>query len=104
MQIVCLPINPAEAASELNIPNIREGLVGTYPNVVGWGYTEYDPYALKAQGDYAENNVANTVQQKLGVPVLSTSQCGRFLPTMSQICAGGELGKDSCKASLLSIA
>ena len=36
VQIACLPINLAEAAEQLNIPNIGDGLIGTYPNVVGW--------------------------------------------------------------------
>jgi len=100
VQMVCLP--SPEAASQLNLPNLRDGLTGTFPNVVGWGYTEYDPFSLsKNQGDFKTDNVANTVQQRLGIPVLSASQCtqkfGRFKPLESQLCAGAELGKDSCK-------
>ena len=105
VRIVCLPINPQEAARELNIPNIRDGLTGKFPIVVGWGYTEYDPWALEQQGDFAETNVASSVQQMLGVPVLSSSECsekfGKFKPSVSQICAGGEKDKDSCKVDLL---
>merc|ERR1711890_119272 len=35
----------------------------------------------------------------LAVPVLSSSKCGELFltPEKSQICAGGERGKDSCK-------
>jgi hypothetical protein len=102
--IVCLPLNPLEAARQLNIPDIRDGLTGTIPNVVGWGYTEYDPWASDLQGDFAKANVATTVQQRLAVPVLSSTACAKkfnkFEPNVSQLCAGGELGKDSCKVGL----
>ena len=74
------------------------------PNVVGWGYTEYDPWAGNLQGDFAKANVASTVQQRLAVPVLSSTACAKkfqkFEPNVSQLCAGGELGKDSCKVGL----
>ena len=102
VQIVCLPINPLEAARELNVRNIKDGLTGKFPMVVGWGYTEFDPNIWSSeQGDFAETNVASSVQQRLGVPVLSSSECtqklGRFKPDATQICAGGELEKGSCK-------
>ena len=97
---VCLPLSPLEAAKQLNIPDIRDGLTGTIPNVVGWGYTEFDPWA----GYFAKANVASTVQQRLAVPVLSSTACAKkfltFVPNISQLCAGGELGKDSCKVGL----
>ena len=102
--IVCLPLNPLEAAIQLNIPAIRDGLTGTMPNVVGWGYREYDPWAGNLQGDFAKANVATTVQQRLAVPVLSSTACARkfikFEPNVSQLCAGRELGKDLCKVGL----
>merc|ERR1711892_375403 len=101
VQIVCLPLNPVKAAEELNIGNTQTGLEGTFPNVVGWGYTEYDPWATGQQGDFDTASVASKVQQRLGVPVLNSSECtrkfGKFEPLSSQICAGGELDKDSCK-------
>eukprot|EP00092_Neocalanus_flemingeri_P015778 GFUD01017082.1.p1 GENE.GFUD01017082.1~~GFUD01017082.1.p1 ORF type:complete len:578 (-),score=97.32 GFUD01017082.1:48-1781(-) len=101
VQIVCLPINPVEAAREVGLTNIRDGLIGKKPMVVGWGYTEYDPWATEKQGDFDKANVASTVQQRLEVPVLSSSECSRkfrsFEPDVTQICAGGEIGKDSCK-------
>ena len=37
LQIVCLPLNQAETARQLNIPDMRDGLTGTRPVVVGWG-------------------------------------------------------------------
>merc|ERR1712013_164518 len=101
VQIVCLPLNLAEAARQLNIPDMRDGLTGTVPVVVGWGYTEYDPWAVKQQGDFKSANVASKVQQRLGVPVLTSSECEKFStnfqPEDSQICAGGEQDKDSCR-------
>jgi len=101
VQIVCLPLNPAETARQLNIPDMRDGLTGTLPVVVGWGYTEYDPWAAAQQGDFKTANVASKVQQRLGVPVLSSASCqekfSKFVPEESQICAGAEQGKDSCK-------
>jgi len=101
VQIVCLPLNQAETARQLNIPDMRDGLTGTRPVVVGWGYTEFDPWAFEQQGDFKTANVASKVQQKLEMPVLSPSSCqakfSNFQPEESQICAGGEQGKDSCK-------
>ena len=101
VQIVCLPTNSREAARALGLSNLRSGLIGKRPTVVGWGYTEYDPWSTETQGDFAVNNIASSSQQKLEVPVLSTSQCqqkfNNFTPKDSQICAGAEAGKDSCK-------
>merc|ERR1719300_1488431 len=71
------------------------------PNVVGWGYTEYDPSGQLDKTDVEDVKAPSAKQQRLGLPVLSSEQCKRkwkfFTPTESQICAGGELGKDSCK-------
>ena len=44
VSVVCLPIDAAIAAAQLNVPDIREGLAGFYTTVVGWGYTEADPF------------------------------------------------------------
>ena len=101
VQVVCWSINSQEAARELGLRNIVSGLIGEKATVVGWGYTDFDPWAGKSQGDFEKANVAKSVQQKLQVPVLSSADCTRkfqnFNPLSSQICAGGELGKDSCK-------
>jgi len=101
VQIVCLPGDPAQAARVLGLRNLGSDLVGKKLTVVGWGYTEYDPYKKEVQGDFDRANVANTAQQKLEIPVLSSSDCtqkfGKLIPEDSQICAGGDYGKDSCK-------
>ena len=85
---------------------MRDGLTGTVPVVVGWGYTEYDPWAVEQQGDFKTANVASKVQQRLGVPVLTSSACQEmfstnFEPEDSQICAGGEQDKDSCRVKII---
>jgi len=101
VQIVCLPLKTPNTARQLNIPDLREGLINTVPVVVGWGYQEYDPWAIEQQGDFKEANVASKVQQKLGVPIISSSECAQkfkaFEPESTQICAGGQQGKDSCR-------
>merc|ERR1712106_660148 len=103
VQIVCLPLDHDAAADELNLPNLEDGLTGKYPHVVGWGYTEYDSSVSgQEQGDFSTDNVASTVQQMLGVPVLSAEECdelwgGYLAVEETQICAGGQRGKDSCK-------
>ena len=88
----------------LGLRNLGSDLVGKQLTVVCWGYTEYDPFSKEVQGDFDRANVANTAQQKLEIPVLSLSDCtqkfGRFVPEDSQICAGGDYGKDSCKVNI----
>ena len=65
--------------------DLQEGLEGKYGIVVGWGYTEYNPYQEGAQGDLDMFRVAENYQQKLEVPVVSAGQCrdtfrGTFSP------------------------
>ena len=47
--------------------------------------------------------VGSSIQQKLALPVLSKSECGRRFrePRPDQICAGGEEGKGFCAVSIL---
>jgi len=96
VQPVCLPTIPEAASEKLNVTNLDEGLTGTKPVVVGWGHT--NAYQFDKQ-DTVNVGVAKSVQQQLEVPVLSSSECGKqFLtPDSSQICAGGDRGKDSCR-------
>jgi len=100
--VACLPIDEQSAARQLNLPNLKDGLTGISPIVVGWGYTEYDPFKSGDQGDFASTGVASSVQQMLEVPILRKEECkakwdNKYEPAESQICAGGEIGKDSCK-------
>jgi len=98
VRVVCLPLQPEVAALQLNVPDIREGLASYYPTVVGWGHTQGDPYNRTFSG--TSQRVASDIQQKLAVPVVSDEKCGDklfgFIPRPDQICAGGEIGKDSC--------
>ena len=96
VQPACLPTSPELASEKLNVSDLDEGLTGTRPVVVGWGHTT--PY----QSDREDNfNVGapKAIQQMLEVPVLSSSECGKLFltPEKSQICAGGDRGKDSCR-------
>ena len=101
VRVACLPLRPKVAAAQLNVPDIEEGLISYFPTLVGWGFTEGDPFDQKFAGTRVK--VASTIQQKLAVPVQSTSQCRAklfdFIPRSDQICAGGEDGKDSCSVS-----
>ena len=80
---------------------------------MGWGYTEYDPFKTEPLEAERGVKIAEPKQQKLEVslyflrdniniviqiPILrnTDSKCSQKLgPT--QVCAGGEDGKDSCK-------
>ena len=73
------------AARQLNVRDLQEGLEGKFGIVVGWGYTEYNPYQAGSQGDLDIFRVAENYQQKLEVPVVSAGQCrdtfrGTFSP------------------------
>jgi len=98
VRVACLPLRPEVSAAQLNVPDINEGLASYYPTIVGWGFTEGDPFDQKFAGTWEK--VASPIQQKLAVPVLSTRECRAklfdFIPRFDQICAGGEEGKDSC--------
>ena len=98
VQVVCLPLDAALAAAELGVEDLRAGLEGKYPQVVGWGHT----HPLQWGGDEEETGAPSSVQQRLAVPVLAEDQCNfgfSFRPTDSQICAGAEQGRDSCRVS-----
>jgi len=102
VQVACLPLDPARMAQDIAVSDIRAGLYNKKAIVVGWGYQEYDPYDGPNQGDFASSGVASKRQQKLEMPILSPTDCTakwgpEFKTVESQVCAGGELGKDSCK-------
>jgi len=90
VQVVCLPVDSAITARELGVVDLLEGLEGTFPHVVGWGHT--DPFGRQ----FDEAHVPSALQQRLEVPLISTEDCNLLTPIHSQICAGGEPGKDSC--------
>ena len=96
VRVACLPIHPTIAATDLNLPDIQEGLSSNFATVVGWGFTDSDPSA-KLSG--RQERVGHSVQQKVALRVLSGSECSRrFLqPRPDQICAGGDYGKGFCK-------
>ena len=102
VRFVCLPLRPKVAALQLNVPDINEGLASFYPTVVGWGYTEGDPFKQNKT-----SKVPSPKQQKLALPVLNENQCraklSDFIPRPDQICAGGEKGKDSCSVSFFKL-
>ena len=52
VHVVCLPLDAALAAAELGVEDLRAGLEGRYPQVVGWGHTH--PLALQWAGDKEE--------------------------------------------------
>ena len=101
VRVVCLPLQPKVAAVQLNVPDIREGLVSFYPTVVGWGHTRGSPFNQTISG--TTTRVAWPIQQKVAVPVVSSEKCSQklfgFISRPDQICAGGEIGKDSCGVS-----
>ena len=106
VRVVCLPIHPKVAATQLNVPDIDEGLTSYYATVVGWGYTEGGPSNRGLSG--TKERVASPIQHKDAIPVLSSEQCilfdffdilFDFIPRPDQICAGGEIGKGSCVVS-----
>ena len=65
--------------------------------------TQGDPLDQEFSG--VKQKVASSIQQKLAIPVLDNVQCGAklfdFVPREDQICAGGEVGKDSCGVSFV---
>ena len=85
VSLACLPVDLGLAARQLNVRDLQGGLEGNYGVVVGWGYTDYDPFKEGSQGDISEFGVAQNFQQKLEIPVMSAEQCnekfkGRFTP------------------------
>ena len=100
VRLACLPIDATVAARELNIPDIREGLVSFRPTAVGWGKNLTEE---KLSG--VREKVGSAIQQKLALPVLSKSECSRryLEPRADQICAGGEEGKEFCTVSNFNI-
>ena len=100
VRVACLPIDPTVAATDLNVPDIKEGLSSKSAVVVGWGVADSDP-DVKLYGN--RERVGYSVQQKLAVPVLSGSECSKkyLHPRPDQICAGGEEGAGVCTVSTM---
>jgi len=92
VRLACLPFLP----SEWPLPLREGGLGGHNGTVVGWGYTDNDPWKQTGEGDQ-ENRVASAKQQKLVLPLLKPGDCGRFTVGASVLCAGGVRGEDTCK-------
>ena len=103
VRVVCLPIHPKVAATQLNVPDINEGLTSYYATVVGWGETEGDPFEFRKGIKERVASPIQPIQHKDAIPVLSSEQCSEklfdFIPRPDQICAGGEIGKGSCVVS-----
>jgi len=102
VQLACLPLDPARVAAELGLANLRDGLHGKRPHVVGWGFTDGNPYTQQDSSNFKTGGTsASQLQQELAVPVLTPQECRAKAPNYNleeyQICAGGELGEDSCK-------
>ena len=98
VRVACLPTDPIVAAKNLNVPDLGDGLSNRFAKIVGWGFTECDPTA-KLEG--GRERVGYAIQQKVRLPILSSSECGeRYIdPRPDQICAGGEEGKGFCAVS-----
>lgn len=101
VQPACLPLDPALVAQQIRVRNLRDGMVGKKPIVVGWGFTEGDPLTQLEKSDFEKgSSSASQYQMHLPIPVISNQEClEKFNYNLddSQICAGGEKGKDSCK-------
>ena len=69
VRIACLPTYPTVAATELNVPNIREGLVSYRPTVVGWGRTS------NSRRGGPVSSAPTDVQQKLQMPTRDYGDC-----------------------------
>jgi hypothetical protein len=76
-QVVCLPLDAAVAATELGLRDLEGDLVGARPRVVGWGYTEGDPFAQKKDRPDRQQSVASRRLNKAALPVVTGSECTR---------------------------
>lgn len=90
---ICLPLDPAGVASFIGVTDLRQGMEGKRPEVVGWGFMVGDRWLRTTNG-----SSGSRYQQVLDVPVRGTDQCSTVSNLQeSQICAGGEDGHDACK-------
>merc|ERR1712080_549089 len=96
VQFACLPVDMSEWAIKIGARNLEDGLVGRSSTVIGWGQIRsYDP------GNFTSIGVHTNHLQKLEVPVVSNEECTRKMEGFSisehNICAGGQVGQDSCR-------
>ena len=76
VQVACLPLDPAATAQAMGVANLRDGMVGKWPQVVGWGYTSGDPYTQVDKSNFANGGSSAELQQQvLAIPVLSAQDC-----------------------------
>jgi len=98
--LACLPAFEGEYRRFFQREDFTSSTPDQVATVVGWGFTEYDPFGFNKQEGTDTEQVPSAIQQQLQVPVLSRQQCKDASPWIvsdEQVCAGGEKGKDSCK-------
>ena len=88
---------------------LRDGLVSKYATAVGWGIREPPESGKKFELTIYSKDISSgqiikftETQQKVDLPILSDQECdskfdGAVRPDNTQICAGGEEGKDTCR-------
>lgn len=102
VQPACLPTAFAPTPKLLQDADLGEKETEIKPVVIGWGRSY--------NGDYNETStVASAFQQKLELPLVNNKDCARIwskkfkvnlrgdIRKENHLCAGGVLGKDSCK-------
>jgi len=95
VQLACLPFQEQEIQDYLRIDDLISGLVGRLPTVIGWGKTDADQLRTF-------DGLGSRILQKLEkIPILSNTQCRAKRINVNlretQICVGGEQGRDSCR-------
>ena len=95
---ICLPFGTSPL-SFMDVENLDNDLIGVRAHAVGWGITDPDQKEWE-ESDVTFSRVASKKQMMVDLPLLSETRCKQTWPKVSYakglLCAGGEVGKDTC--------
>ena len=84
----------------MNVEDLDNDLIGVRAHAVGWGITDPDNKNEYEESDVTFSRVPSEKQMMVDLPLLSEARCKQSWPRVNyaqgHLCAGGEVGKDTC--------
>ena len=79
--MACLPINEREVSSEVNVKDLKDGLMGRNVIVYGWGHTKASEDSFgNWDGSYVWEEIGvipTRRQHSIEIPILDNDECSK---------------------------